>query len=239
MSRSRLLTGSAEGKLVAGVEIEMAQGWKTYWRSPGESGVPPSFDWAGSENLAGATVLYPAPRRFTDPTGDTIGYGDAVIFPVELQPQDPSKPVRVRLKLDYGICKHICVPAEESLAAEIDGAGAGIPHAVEAALAQVPRHATVRKEADPVLKGIETVVTGDKPHIVLEAQFPGGTSGADAFVEAGNGTFVPPPRQLDSRGTNTLRFIVDLDDADELEGQTLTVTLVSDAGVSETHTKLP
>ena len=78
----------------AGVEIKMQPGWKTYWRYPGDSGVPPRFDFSGSENLKEAKVLFPAPHLFTDETGHSLGYKNSVIFPLVLAPQQPGKPVR-------------------------------------------------------------------------------------------------------------------------------------------------
>ena len=73
---------NGDAHLRAGIEIKMQPGWKTYWRYPGDSGVPPAFDFSGSENLKTATVLYPAPHLFTDETGQSLGYKDAVIFPL-------------------------------------------------------------------------------------------------------------------------------------------------------------
>ncbi|MGZ5914086.1 MAG: protein-disulfide reductase DsbD domain-containing protein, partial [Hyphomicrobium sp.] len=108
-SRARLIAGNG----MAGVEVEMPEGWKTYWRTPGDAGgVPPSFDWSKSENLAAATVLYPAPKRFSDRAGDTVGYKGTVVFPVRLTAKDPGKPIDLRLSLEYGVCKEICIPAE-------------------------------------------------------------------------------------------------------------------------------
>ena len=80
--------------LRAGVEIKMQPGWKTYWRYPGDSGVPPRFDFSGSENLTAAKVLFPAPHLFTDETGHSLGYKGNVILPVVVTPQQPGKPVR-------------------------------------------------------------------------------------------------------------------------------------------------
>ncbi len=113
----RLIAG-ANGKgdvaLRAGIEIKMQPGWKTYWRYPGDSGVPPRFDFSGSENLKDAKVLFPAPHLFTDETGHSLGYKNSVIFPVVIAPQQPGKPVRLRMKIDYAVCEKLCVPAEGS-----------------------------------------------------------------------------------------------------------------------------
>ena len=102
-SRARLFSaGTSDGpaNLLAGVQIELDPGFKTYWRNPGESGLPPAFDWAGSENLAKVEVLWPAPTRFEDASGVSYGYLDGVTFPIRVTAEDQRRPVRLALKLD-------------------------------------------------------------------------------------------------------------------------------------------
>lgn len=113
-SSLRLIAGatSASGKQRIGVEIVMAPGYKTYWRSPGDYGAPPQFDWSGSVNVGGLDVRWPAPERFADGTGHSIGYVGEVVIPVSVQPADPSKPVMVVLALDYAVCEKICIPVK-------------------------------------------------------------------------------------------------------------------------------
>jgi DsbC/DsbD-like thiol-disulfide interchange protein len=111
----RLLAGAGKAGaalLRAGVEIKLQPGWKTYWRYPGDSGVPPRFDFSGSDNLKSATVLYPAPHLLSDEGGQSLGYKDDVIFPLLISPMQPGKPVTLRLKLDYAVCEKLCIPAE-------------------------------------------------------------------------------------------------------------------------------
>jgi DsbC/DsbD-like thiol-disulfide interchange protein len=111
----RLVAGannSSAASLRAGIEIKLQPGWKTYWRYPGDSGVPPRFDFSGSENLEVAKVLYPAPHLFTDATGNSLGYKQAVIFPLRVTAKESGKPVTLRLKLDYAVCEKLCIPAQ-------------------------------------------------------------------------------------------------------------------------------
>src|SRR5205807_3236385 len=86
----RLIAGSRTNDAMAraGIEIKLAPGWKTYWRYPGDSGVPPRFDFAGSQNVKSVDLLWPAPHRLSDESGVTIGYKDDVIFPLRVVPQD-------------------------------------------------------------------------------------------------------------------------------------------------------
>lgn len=98
--------------LRAGVEIRLATGWKTYWRYPGDSGVPPRFDFSGSKNVKSVEVAWPAPQRFSDVEGNTIGYKTSVTFPLRIEPRERGKPVALKLKLEYAVCEKLCVPVD-------------------------------------------------------------------------------------------------------------------------------
>lgn len=244
-AKARLVAGTAavdgaDGpRVFAGVAVSMSQGWKTYWRSPGDSGgLPPHFDWSRSLNLAKAEVRYPAPRRLKDALGDSIGYSHEVIFPVEIVPEDPSKPVDLHVALYYGICHEICVPAEAELSLHIP-VGATLPRSPEisAALAAVPRGASERRPRDPALKMSEASLEGDRPKLVLEAVFPDAAVSGDMFIEGPDGAYVPLPVRVAEKG-DTVRFAVELTqgaDVEELRGKTVRITMVSGAGQSEAY----
>lgn len=233
-SRARLVAA----KDIAGVELQMPEGWKTYWRNPGDAGgVPPAFDWSQSQNLAHADVLYPAPKRYRDSAGETVGYKGTVVFPVRLQAKDPSKPIDLRLKLEYGVCEEICIPAQADLSLVIaPDATASVPPELKTALEHVPARADQMSPDDPQLKKVESVLDGPKPHLVLDAVFPGGAEHADIFIEAPAGLYVPLPKKTADDGKGNATFEVDLGDAadaQDLKGEELTATLVSDKGQSE------
>lgn len=114
-SQSRLVLESAAyagtGTHRAGVQIKLDRGWWTYWRAPGSSGMPPMFDWSGSENLAeDPEVMWPMPLRSIAYGEELNLYKDDVVFPVEFRAKDPAKPVKLRLKVIYGICRDVCIP---------------------------------------------------------------------------------------------------------------------------------
>ena len=118
-SKVRLVSGAitqnGSAAPYVAVQLRMNPGWKTYWRNPGESGVPPSFDWSASKNLKSAEVLFPAPHRFADAGGAAIGYEGEVIFPVKITPEQAGKPVDLSLTFAYGLCKNLCIPNSASL----------------------------------------------------------------------------------------------------------------------------
>jgi DsbC/DsbD-like thiol-disulfide interchange protein len=230
--------GNGSNSYLAGIEIALDAGWKTYWRNPGDAGVPPAFDWAGSTNLASAKVLYPAPSRLKEPAAETIGYTKAVLFPVEVTPQDVKKSVELNLLLEFGICREICIPAQAKLSLAIPPkALAGEPSAaMVAARAHVPRPQTERRREDPELVRMTASLDGPAPRLEVWASFPKGGKGADLFIEAPEGLYVPLPKRLPDAADGTARFEIDLarsDIAKDLKGKTLTLTLVSEEGAAE------
>lgn len=117
----RIVSGRAaepDGSVIMGVEIRLSPGWKTYWREPGEAGVPPRFEWSGSDNIQNVEVLFPAPKRFEEQGGLSVGYDASVILPIRVTPTDRDKAVRLDLTLDYAVCEKLCVPAHGEVAFE-------------------------------------------------------------------------------------------------------------------------
>ena len=112
-SQARLI---AAGGGLAGFEIALAPGAITYWRDPGDSGLPPTLDFSGSENVAGVEALFPAPKRIKEADGgEAFGYDGAVIFPLRIKPRDAAKPVRLALNADFAVCEKVCLPAKARL----------------------------------------------------------------------------------------------------------------------------
>ena len=246
MTRGRLVAGLVPGeggdRLMAGLEIQLGEGWKTYWRTPGSSGVPPNFDFKASRNAGTPTVLYPAPRRLAEPDGDVIGYKGRALFPIAFRAEDAAKPVELKLTVELGVCKDICVPVTLNLALALPQAPAPPPSLeLAAALDAVPRPADRRRSGDPVIERQVATLKGDKPRLVFEAAFPAGTTGADLFVEAPDGAWVPFAVVKPDADGRRVTFDIDLSagaDLKDLIGKTLTVTVVGPTGSLETTTLL-
>ena len=118
---ARLLVGERreDGSRNAGLELRVEPGWKTYWRAPGEAGIPPSFDWSRSQNLKSVEVGWPAPQVFESFGLMTVGYDGTVVLPLTLRPKDASRPIEAALDLALGVCRDICVLEEAKLEASI------------------------------------------------------------------------------------------------------------------------
>ena len=189
---ARLLPGwqTPEGSYMAALELDLAPGWKTYWRAPGEVGLAPSFDWAGSGNLAGATFHWPAPEVIDSAGMVSLGYHRRLVLPVEIRPAGEG-PVEVVLRMDLGICKDICMPAELSFRTTLQGRGAPDP-AIAAALAEGPRRADLPLvcRVEPIPDGLRLTtrigMTGVEPFVVVETGDPRiWVSSAETRVEEG------------------------------------------------------
>lgn len=209
-SAMRLIAGgnkSGEAPLRAGIEIKMQPGWHTYWRYPGDSGVPPRFDFSGSDNLKTAKVLYPAPRLHNDGGGRSLGYENSVIFPVHVTPKQPGKPVTLRVKLDYAVCEKLCVPAEgraELSVSDGDGAPDG---ALNAAEALVPKPVA----ATEIGLTARRVNGGTKPLVIVDLAAPSGRA-VGLFVEGPTPDWaLPIPQPVPGAAPGHQQFGFELD----------------------------
>lgn len=122
--QTRILPGwrMADGTIMAGLEISLAPGWKTYWRAPGDAGVPPFFDWSGSRNLDTLDITWPTPHVFRQNGMRTIGYKERVVLPITVAPRKSGAPVQLSGTIDIGICRDVCVPVRIEIGEKLGGA---------------------------------------------------------------------------------------------------------------------
>jgi DsbC/DsbD-like thiol-disulfide interchange protein len=225
--------------LRAGVEIRLAAGWKTYWRYPGDSGVPPVFDFSKSENVKTVAVLWPLPHRFVDDGGTSIGYKVGVTLPLHIVPENPKRPITLRLSLDYAVCEKLCVPAKG--AAKLELVRASSPHdgSVAAAEAHVPRPARLGEVTPFGIRSVRREPGGSYPRIVVEAVAPA-TAPLDLFVEGPTEHWaLPLPEPIPGASPGARRFAFELDGAPagvDATGVALRFTLVSGENAIEVTT---
>lgn len=216
--------------LRAGLEIRLQPGWKTYWRYPGDSGVPPAFDIGGSENVKSVTVLWPAPERFADGVGYSIGYRNGVLLPLRVLPRDERKPVLLRLKLDYAVCDTLCVPAKANVELQLSDGDAAYEAIVAAAEARVPKPAVVGFGQSLVIRSINRLLGafGNRLLVDVASATPGRV---DLFAEGPNEKWaLPLPRPLPVPQGGLRRFDLELDGVPpntRVDGATLRFTAVA------------
>jgi DsbC/DsbD-like thiol-disulfide interchange protein len=158
-----------------GVEIKLKPGWKTYWRYPGDSGVPPVLDFSKSQNVERVTVLYPAPTRFPDGAGGhSIGYKGDLILPLHVVAKNGGEPVLLRLKLDYAVCEKLCVPAQANLELALTGVASVQDAAVAAAEARVPTPVRIGEGGTPAIAAVHRENGPGKPRVLVDVAAPAG-----------------------------------------------------------------
>jgi DsbC/DsbD-like thiol-disulfide interchange protein len=247
---ARLIAGAAvqsDGAtwLRGGVEIRLDPGWKTYWRYPGDSGVPPTLDFAGSENVKSVTALWPAPKRFDDGAGGhSIGYVGDVVLPLRIAPRDPAKPSALRVTFAYAVCGNLCVPAQASLDLALSGKAGAEEGALTAAEARVPRRVPLGAGGDLAVRSVHRVTDGGRVRVVVEVAAPAETP-VDLFAEGPTADWALPLPEPDTNtaggAAGVRRFIFDLDGLPpgaEANGAPLTLTAVSPTDAIEVRAHL-
>lgn len=130
-------SGPIEGRLISsvdhigstqsvtlGLQVRLDEGWKTYWRTPGDAGLPPDVNWKESTNVKEAELLYPAPYRFTLLGFDNFGYEDAVTFPLNLTVAKENKTTVLKPHINLLVCSDICIAETLNLSLTLP---AGVP----------------------------------------------------------------------------------------------------------------
>lgn len=223
-SRTSLLSAGAPvgGRYEAGLDVELAPGVLTYWRSPGDAGVPPVFNFTNSENVAGVSVAYPAPARIEDAGTTTYGYQGEVLFPLEVRPKDPSRPSVLDLEFHYATCDTICMPAEahHSIRLSPGASPSADRERIERWAARVPQPLPAR-----LAPQIAAAKGGPKP--IWRASFPHSGAGTELFVEGPAGYY------FDSKAEGLGRFDIAL--AEKPSGQSLPVVPVTLTFVDGDH----
>jgi DsbC/DsbD-like thiol-disulfide interchange protein len=244
-SAVRLLAGSASGgaaaPLRAGIEIRLKPGWHTYWRYPGEAGVPPRFEFAGSENLQAVDIRWPAPQRMPEQGLIVIGYARDVILPLVVVPRDRSKPVKLRVKLEYAVCEKLCVPAEGAAELVLPAARSSRDGALAGAEARVPKKVALGEGSALVIRSIRREQSMSRERIVVDLSAPAGTSVA-LFAEGPTPDWaLPVPAPEEGAPAGLRRFAFDLEGAPpgaEYRGAFITLTAVAGEQAIEVSSRL-
>ena len=182
----------------AGLVLELGEGWKTYWRSPGEVGFPPRVDWSGSTNVAEVDFQWPAPERFTAFGIENFGYSNEVVFPLRIALENPGQPARLSAAVTLLACSDICVPQDFALTLDLP-AGASIDAASAARIADYARRVPVDADSGGV-QWAETHVDATAGALTLRLRRADPFTSADVFPELGEASFGAPDIRLGDGG---------------------------------------
>jgi DsbC/DsbD-like thiol-disulfide interchange protein len=229
-SAVRLLAGSRSGAvLLGGIAIQLQPGWKTYWRTPGDSGVPPRFDFSKSENVEAVTVMWPAPMKFDDGAGGvSLGYKQQVVLPLRIVAKSADKPITLRAEINYAVCEKLCIPVEASAELPFISVASTEDGALSAALDTVPKPANV---GDPNPLTIRDVKRDGKANVLVDVTAPAGKE-VNLFVEGPTPDWaLPVPKLVENSPPGVKRFSFQLDGLPpgaNPDGAALKLTLVGD-----------
>ena len=223
--RVSLIAGERDGaNWRAGVAIDLAEGWKTYWRMPGEAGIPPQFDWSGSQAIADVSVLYPLPKRLQDLSGETVGYEGQVIFPVVVRLLSNAREASLQLNLFLAVCRNICIPAKAHASLALGSAAADTDR-LEEWIKRVP----VSGEA---VRAVTATMDGDRPTLLITLARPA----RDIFVEAKGSAYFRKP-VFSENGLQARLLVDNVQHATELKGLAVKLTVALDgSGIEQAAT---
>lgn len=174
----------ADGSHMAALHIMLEPGWKTYWRAPGDVGIPPQFDWTGSQNISAVSAHWPTPHVFFEQGMRSVGYKSEVVIPLHMTASQSGVDMTLAGTMQIGICKDICIPANLSFNATLPPTSARPDPTIAAALTDMPYTA---REA-----GVSNVTCRFEPGadggLVLHTRIDMPSSGGTEYVvvEAGN-----------------------------------------------------
>jgi DsbC/DsbD-like thiol-disulfide interchange protein len=208
---AQFIGGNFDGKSYsAGLYIKLDQDWKTYWRNPGDAGVPPLITTEPNANLASMVVDFPLPLRLVDESGTAFGYHDEVLFPITLTPKDITQPLNVRFSSFFGVCQKVCTPAKFD--AELNFSPKSVSTADTALIDKwrdlVPKTGSIVKSATVKDKYLRLALVNQV---------------SDIFVEGADNFYFGQP-EFDLAGENAHLKIAGLKNDNELKGVELRLT---------------
>lgn len=187
-----------QGYLRGALQIRLQPGWKTYWRDPGKTGIPPQLELSG-DGFEGVELLYPAPERFNDPYGDWPGYGESVTLPAVFKTTTPGTAPLIEAEVFLGICETVCIPLQASFTFD---ASAGADNPMDAFTVQ-SAFSTLPADARPGFRIAHAEHSSDS--LILDAELPAADGEADLFLSVEGGQLTLPDPAAAQSGEYTFK----------------------------------
>jgi len=231
ISTGNVVTENKPNTLNAGVQIELDPGWKTYWRVPGDSGIPPQVIWDGSTNVKSIKMRWPAPLRSINEYGMSIGYVNEIVLPVIIVPEDKNAAVNLKLELNYAVCADVCLPVNAIMKLEINPEHQNtgpFKRKLERFVAQVPKAAQSAQGLR--VRKLDVSDSDERVLLSFEVEIPGDDVLVDVFVEGDETLFFGTPKKIVNKdGVSQVELIISgADSAKALAGNKLRFTLVGE-----------
>ena len=236
--RLSALAPSEDGTIQAVLDVDLLPGWKTYWKDPGEAGVPPSLAVERSKNITSAEIHFPAPERITDDYSTWAGYDYPVLFPITLRQDSSGEASVLEADLFLGICQDICIPFQTSFSLVLDPdtpANAFEERLVRRAFRALPA------PPDDGFQVLEHAIAEDGQSMMLTVETPDGEPEAELFVTGLPGWRLDTPQVVDRDG-DVVTFRVDVSrrpEGETLAGQTVSLLVKASGRAIQTELALP
>ena len=188
----------ADGRRVAALRLTLADGWKTYWRAPGDSGIPPQFSWNGARNIGDLQITWPQPKVFHDDGTRSIGYKGQLVIPLHISPKRDGKPIRLKGRMDIGVCSDICAPYTLKFDTTLEATGRTPTPSIASAMASAPYSAA---EAGVQAATCQITPTDEGLQIEARITMPSAGGREEAVIEPGqDAIWVSEPKTRRSGG---------------------------------------
>ncbi len=230
-------------QLPAALEVQLSGDWKTYWRSPGDAGIPPEIDWRieqphGSRNIESVEWLWPAPERIEMLGLHTLGYKNGTVFPLLIKVKDLNKPITINAKLRLSSCTTVCVLTDYKIQLNFTSPLDFDPQAsflIDKALAQVPGYMP-----NTGLSAESIVWDKENSKVIVTANSETGwKEDVDVIIDGQEDiTFSVPEVTIEG---NQLRAVMDASSwlgEYNLSGESVTVTLINGESALEKSLKV-
>ncbi|QUJ66208.1 thioredoxin family protein [Photobacterium sp. GJ3] len=228
-------TDPSQGTVAGYLEVRLAKGWKTYWRSPGEGGVAPTMNWQDSANLRDLSWHWPAPERYDVLGVETIGYAGDVIFPMTLTVEDFSQPVILLANLSLSSCSTVCVITDYPVDLSF------IPSELQPSGPEVSRYAQAMSlvpAAPAAPESVRAIWDTQQQQLQVTLTSPQGWQEPDAFIDGDtdavkDSSFAKPSVQIDGNTLTAVFRVSSWFGEPDLSGQSVRLTVKDQAMLAE------
>src|SRR5438477_9035185 len=115
---------------LVGVRLKMQPHWHTYWKYPGDAGIPTDIKWELPEGWRAGSIQWPIPLKLQEPGDIQIyGYHDEVLLIQQIMPAknlaDPT--VKLSAKVNWLVCEKICIPGDAVVTLSLPRAATNSP----------------------------------------------------------------------------------------------------------------
>ncbi|UWU14973.1 protein-disulfide reductase DsbD family protein [Rhizobium sullae] len=224
-----------DGTMRGALQIEPRPGWITYWREPGNSGIPPQITVAPESGIELKAIRYPVPKHLVDGKIDDIAYDAPVSLPLTFSAEDASRPLELKASAFIGICKDICIPFQAEFSLPVASAANQSRPEEEAILKNA--EAFLPEEPSSQFKVTSHTFSADMKQLRLQVALPDGGDTAPEVILTGPNGYVFTRKLMNKRDGKNFSTSIAIDKLPrnyEVTGKSWSVLIIDGARAMET-----